>query len=78
VIKLLVKSGVIVICAGGGGIPVADSGGALHGVDAVIDKDLSSALLAQKVGAEALLLLTDIPVCLEPLAAGCWARDRPD
>jgi carbamate kinase len=61
VIKLLVKSGVIVICAGGGGIPVADSGGAVHGVDAVIDKDLSATLLAQEVGADALLLLTDVP-----------------
>lgn len=62
VIKLLVRSGVIVICAGGGGIPVvADSGGALHGIEAVIDKDLSAALLAQEIGADALLLLTEVP-----------------
>jgi carbamate kinase len=69
VIKLLVKSGVIVICAGGGGIPVADSGGAVHGVDAVIDKDLSATLLAEEVGADALLLLTDVP--------GIWSHWPP-
>ena len=61
-IRLLVQSGTIVICAGGGGIPViATEDGALRGVEAVIDKDLSSALLAEEIGAEALLLLTDVP-----------------
>jgi carbamate kinase len=61
-IKLLVQAGVIVICAGGGGIPVAaGNDGILHGVEAVIDKDLSAALLAQAIGADALLLLTDVP-----------------
>jgi len=61
-IKLLVQAGVIVICAGGGGIPVAaGNDGILHGVEAVIDKDLSAALLAQAIDADALLLLTDVP-----------------
>ena len=61
-IKLLVQADVIVICAGGGGIPVvAGNHGVLHGVEAVIDKDLSAALLAQAIGADALLLLTDVP-----------------
>jgi len=61
-IKLLVEAGVIVICAGGGGIPVvARADGGLAGVEAVIDKDFSSALLAEEVGADALLLLTDVP-----------------
>jgi len=61
VIKLLVHSGMVVICAGGGGIPVvANADGALRGVEAVIDKDLSSALLAEEIGADALLLLTDV------------------
>jgi carbamate kinase len=53
--------GVVVVCAGGGGIPVVvDSGGARHGVEAVVDKDLASALLARQLGADLLLLLTDV------------------
>ena len=61
-IRLLVERGVIVICAGGGGIPVVALGaGRLHGVEAVIDKDLAAALLAQQLEADALLLLTDVP-----------------
>jgi carbamate kinase len=61
-IRLLIQGGMIVICAGGGGIPVVvDADGALQSVEAVIDKDLSAALLAQAIGADALLLLTDVP-----------------
>ena len=61
-IKLLVESGIIVICAGGGGIPVVVTpAGGLRGVEAVIDKDFSAALLAEEIGADALLLLTDVP-----------------
>jgi carbamate kinase len=61
-IRLLVRAAVTVICAGGGGIPVVVSAdGALRGVEAVIDKDLSAALLAEEIGADALLLLTDVP-----------------
>jgi len=61
VIKLLLEQGVVVICAGGGGIPIIrrDDGSTL-GVEAVIDKDAASALLAQQLGADALLLLTDV------------------
>jgi len=60
-IKLLSDSGVLVVCAGGGGIPVTVSpSGVVRGVDAVIDKDLAAALLAHQVGADALLLLTDV------------------
>jgi carbamate kinase len=60
-IKTLVDLGAIVICAGGGGIPVVKNGaGRLHGVEAVIDKDLSAALLALELKADALLLLTDV------------------
>jgi carbamate kinase len=60
-IKLLVDDGVLVICGGGGGIPVAyDDHGALVGVEAVIDKDLSSAALAAQLRADFLLLLTDV------------------
>ncbi|MGZ3360059.1 MAG: carbamate kinase [Xanthobacteraceae bacterium] len=73
VIKLLVQSGMVVICAGGGGIPVvATADGALRGIEAVIDKDLSSALLAEEIGADALLLLTDVPAVWTkwPMSAG--------
>ena len=60
-VSTLVELGVLVICAGGGGIPVAkDATGRLHGVEAVIDKDLSAALLALELKADALLLLTDV------------------
>ena len=61
VLAFLVERGVIVICAGGGGIPVIhlDSGGML-GIEAVIDKDLASSLLARQLGADMLLMLTDV------------------
>ena len=53
------------ICAGGGGVPVVEAAGALHGVEAVIDKDLAAALLACELNADALLLLTDVPAIVE-------------
>ncbi len=60
-IRLLVGAGVIVVCAGGGGIPVVRTAeGGLRGIEAVIDKDRSAALLAAELGADALLLLTDV------------------
>jgi len=59
--RLLVR-GVLVICAGGGGIPVIwDEENGWQGVEAVIDKDRTASLLAQEVGAHALILLTDVP-----------------
>jgi carbamate kinase len=66
VIRTLLDQGVIVICAGGGGIPTtytddpAPAGHRLRGVEAVIDKDLASALLAIEIGADALLIATDV------------------
>ena len=61
-IRLLVDAGVLVVCTGGGGVPVLQGAdGLLHGVEAVIDKDLAAALLAAELGADALLLLTDVP-----------------
>ena len=56
----LVKQGNIVIACGGGGIPVIEKNNKLVGIDAVIDKDLSSALLAEKLGADELLILTNV------------------
>jgi len=52
---------VVVIAAGGGGIPVVRRGGRLAGVDAVIDKDRASALLARGLDAERLVILTEVP-----------------
>lgn len=61
VIRTLLHHGMVVICAGGGGIPVVRlRNGSLMGVEAVIDKDASSALLARELKADALLLLTDV------------------
>ncbi len=60
-ISALLASGITVICAGGGGIPCARQGnGTLIGVEAVIDKDRSSGLLAAGLGADLLMLLTDV------------------
>lgn len=61
VIRLLMDQDVIVICAGGGGIPVIRRpDGSLLGVEAVIDKDRAAALLAAELGADMLLMLTDV------------------
>ncbi len=59
-IQRLISSGFLVICCGGGGIPVVRNGRAFNGVDAVIDKDLVSSLLATEVGAELMLIATDV------------------
>ena len=60
-IRALLGSGTIVIACGGGGIPAARRGGHLAGVDAVIDKDRASALLARELGADRLVILTQVP-----------------
>lgn len=59
-IARLVDAGVVVVCGGGGGAPVVDDG-RLIGVEAVVDKDLTSALLAISLKADRLVLLTDVP-----------------
>ena len=60
-IRLLLEAGALVVCAGGGGIPVTEGpGGKLSGVEAVIDKDLTTALLAEQLLADAFLVLTDV------------------
>ncbi|MCM1973004.1 MULTISPECIES: carbamate kinase [unclassified Streptomyces] len=61
-IRQLLDQGAIAVCAGGGGVPVIrDEQGLLTGVEAVVDKDLTAALLAEALDADALLLLTDVP-----------------
>jgi len=59
-IEKLIGMGFIVICCGGGGIPVIREGRAFQGVDAVIDKDLASAKLAEEVGVDIFLMATDV------------------
>lgn len=65
-LRRLVDAGVVVVCAGGGGVPVRrTASGGLAGVEAVVDKDLAAALLSRELGAEALLLLTDVAAVYE-------------
>ena len=65
VVEQLVKNGDIVITVGGGGIPVIETEDGLQGVAAVIDKDRSSALLAESIGADMLIILTAVDrVCI--------------
>ena len=59
-IKALFDAGVIVIASGGGGIPVVDEGGKLRGVEAVIDKDLAGERLAEVLGVDVFMILTDV------------------
>jgi carbamate kinase len=60
-IRQLAGSGTVTIACGGGGIPVVRRGGRLSGVDAVIDKDRASALLARELEADRLIILTEVP-----------------
>jgi carbamate kinase len=73
-IRTLLEHGVVVVAAGGGGIPVVARDGRHDGVDAVIDKDHASALLAVGLGAERLVILTQVPAVYEDFDGG---RDRP-
>ncbi len=71
----LLAAGYVVVCAGGGGVPVIrDDAGGLRGVEAVIDKDLTAVVLARQLGARTLLIATDV----ETVLAG-WgtAQARP-
>lgn len=61
-IRLLLASGALVVCAGGGGVPVVrNEQGELEGVEAVVDKDLTASVLAEALEADALMVLTDVP-----------------
>ena len=57
----LIEAGFVVVANGGGGIPVVRREDGLHGVEAVIDKDLGAALLARRVAADVLVIATDVP-----------------
>lgn len=64
-IRMLLENAVVVVCAGGGGVPVVrDESGELRGVEAVVDKDLTSAVLAESLDADVLLVLTDVPAVM--------------
>jgi carbamate kinase len=60
VIRRILELGVVAIAAGGGGIPVVERDGELQGVEAVVDKDLATALLAIALGADRLVLVTGV------------------
>jgi carbamate kinase len=68
-VRALLGSGAIVVTCGGGGIPVARRGAHLVGVDAVIDKDRASALLARELSADRLVILTDVPAVYRDFGA---------
>jgi carbamate kinase len=72
-IVALIAEGAIVVAAGGGGIPMVREDGVLRGVEAVLDKDLTAALLARTVGADVLLIATDV----EAAAIG-YGTDRQE
>jgi carbamate kinase len=63
-IKALVNQGFIVVCSGGGGIPVILKDNKIEGVNAVIDKDLGASVLAATTNADAFMILTDVPEAL--------------
>ncbi|HEX6490957.1 MAG TPA: carbamate kinase [Gaiellaceae bacterium] len=72
-IRALLAAGTIAIACGGGGIPVASKNGSLAGLDAVIDKDRASSLLAIELGASRLLILTDVDAVYRG-----WGSDSPE
>jgi len=84
-VRALVATGATVVAAGGGGVPVVRREGRVDGVDAVIDKDLASALLAAGLGARRLLILTQVAAVergfgtpdAEPVAELRPGRDDP-
>lgn len=70
-IRILLDAGVVVVCAGGGGIPVVRTDAGLAGVEAVVDKDSTTAALAESVSADCMVLLTDVDGVYED-----WGTDR--
>ena len=70
-IERLLGEGHVVICCGGGGIPVLENG---QGAEAVIDKDLAAALLAEQIDADGLVILTDADAVYEHWGTPCSDR----
>lgn len=82
-VRTLLAAGQLVVAAGGGGVPVVRRNGGFDGIDAVIDKDHASALLATGLGAERLVVLTQVPGVYRRFAKGEAPSDliaelRPD
>ena len=75
-IRRLAAAGTVTIACGGGGIPVVRRGGRLSGVDAVIDKDRASALLARELEAARLIILTEVPAVFRSFGAQEQAEIR--
>lgn len=74
-VRVLLAAGFVTVAAGGGGIPVARAAnGTEGGVEAVLDKDLTAALLATEIGAEVLVIATDVPYAMVDFGT---ARERP-
>jgi carbamate kinase len=71
-LRTLVDGGAVVVCGGGGGIPVARTPQGLAGVEAVVDKDLTSALVAEAVDADVLVIATDVDAVYDG-----WGTDTP-
>ena len=72
--ELLLRHGATVVLAGGGGIPVTEGDEGLDGIEAVVDKDMVAALVARDLGAELLVILTDVPAVM---AEWGTPRERP-
>jgi carbamate kinase len=70
VLRQVLALGMAVVAAGGGGIPVVASGRGLRGIEAVVDKDLTAALLADAIDADLLLILTDVPCAYTDFRTG--------
>ncbi|CCQ13537.1 Carbamate kinase [Rhodococcus sp. AW25M09] len=65
-INTLLEAGSVVVCGGGGGVPVVEAAsGELNGIEAVIDKDWTAAIMALDCGARRLLILTDVPAVVD-------------
>ena len=62
--ELLLRNGVLVVLAGGGGVPVVEGSLGLEGIEAVVDKDLVAALVADELGADLFVVLTDVPAVM--------------